>query len=95
MTKILSVIGVAALSFSVTGCGSTNSPASPTSLARVPGGINAGEPTAPAEPRLAAGAKPGNLTIVGIVLQDDDEFDVLQAAVVRAGLVEALNGTKQ
>ena len=32
------------------------------------------------------------LTIVEIVLQDDGEFDVLQAAVVRAGLVDALNG---
>ena len=28
-----------------------------------------------------------------IVLQDDGEFDVLQAAVIRAGLVDALNGT--
>jgi uncharacterized surface protein with fasciclin (FAS1) repeats len=43
----------------------------------------------------ADGAKPGSLTIVDIVLQDDQEFDVLQAAVVRAGLVEALNGPSQ
>jgi uncharacterized surface protein with fasciclin (FAS1) repeats len=35
------------------------------------------------------------MTIVGIVLQDDGEFDVLQAAVVRAGLVDALNGKNQ
>ena len=39
--------------------------------------------------------KLGPLTIVGIVLQDDDEFDVLQAAVIKAGLVDVLNGTKQ
>ena len=48
-----------------------------------------------AKPGYAAAAKPGSTTIVGIVLQEDGEFDVLQAAVVRAGLVEALNGTTQ
>ena len=40
----------------------------------------------------AAGAKPGPTTIVGIVTADG-EFDVLQAAVVEAGLVAALNST--
>jgi uncharacterized surface protein with fasciclin (FAS1) repeats len=39
--------------------------------------------------------KPGSETIVQIVLKDDGEFDVLQAAVVKAGLVDALNGTTQ
>ncbi|HEX7951094.1 MAG TPA: fasciclin domain-containing protein [Candidatus Limnocylindrales bacterium] len=50
-----------------------------------------------AAPALAghAGAKPGTSTIVGIVLANDGEFDVLQAAVVEAGLVDALNGTDQ
>jgi uncharacterized surface protein with fasciclin (FAS1) repeats len=43
----------------------------------------------------AAAAKRGAMTIAGIVIQPDGEFDVLQAAVVRAGLVDALNGTKQ
>jgi len=43
----------------------------------------------------AAAAKPGNSTIVAIVLANDGEFDVLQAAVVRAGLVDALNGNRQ
>ena len=43
----------------------------------------------------AAAEKPGTMTIVGIVLQADGEFDVLQAAVVRAGLVDALSGTSQ
>ena len=38
-----------------------------------------------ARPDAAAAAKPGTMTIVGIVLQADGEFDVLQAAVVRAG----------
>jgi uncharacterized surface protein with fasciclin (FAS1) repeats len=35
------------------------------------------------------------MTIVGIVLQADGEFDVLQAAVVRAGLADTLNGAGQ
>lgn len=43
----------------------------------------------------AEAAKPGSMTIVEIVLADDGEFDVLQAAVVRAGLVDALNGKRQ
>jgi len=43
----------------------------------------------------AAGAKPGPDSIVAIVLADDGEFDVLQAAVVKAGLVDALNGPRQ
>ena len=43
----------------------------------------------------AAGAKPGSQTIVQIVTAPDGEFDILQAAVVKAGLVDALNGTDQ
>lgn len=34
-------------------------------------------------------------TIVDVVLEDDGEFDVLQAAVIRAGLVDALSGRRQ
>jgi uncharacterized surface protein with fasciclin (FAS1) repeats len=49
-----------------------------------------------AAPAAAApGAKPGDKTIVELVLAPDGEFDVLQAAVLEAGLVEALNGTGQ
>ena len=40
-----------------------------------------------------AGAKPGSSTIVEIVLADDGEFDVLQAAVIEAGLVGTLSST--
>ena len=47
------------------------------------------------KPAWAAAAKPGDQTIVDIVLADDNEFDVLQAAVVRADLVGALSGKKQ
>jgi uncharacterized surface protein with fasciclin (FAS1) repeats len=95
MTKILSAIGIAALAFGATACGAASSPASPTSFATVPGGIDVGDLSASSKPNFAAAATPGNLTIVGIVLQDDGEFDVLQAAVIRAGLVDALNGTTQ
>ena len=47
------------------------------------------------KPAWAAAAKPGNQTIVEIVLADDGEFDVLQEAVISAGLVDALNGKGQ
>jgi len=94
MIKILAAVSITALSFSVTACGSSTSPVSPTSAASIPGGTNDGNPTA-VKPDSATAAKPGDLTIVGIVTQDDGEFDVLQAAVIRAGLVDALNGRTQ
>jgi uncharacterized surface protein with fasciclin (FAS1) repeats len=94
MIKILAAVSITALSFSVTACGSSTSPMSPTSAASIPGGTNDGNPTA-VKPDSATAAKPGDLTIVGIVTQDDGEFDVLQAAVIRAGLVDALNGRTQ
>jgi len=40
-----------------------------------------------------AGAKPGDATIVDIVLVNDGAFDVLQAAVIEAGLAGALSST--
>jgi len=94
MIKILAAVSITALSFSMTACGSSTSPVSPTSAASVPGATNDGNPTA-VKPDSATAAKPGDLTIVGIVTQDDGEFDVLQAAVIRAGLVDALNGRTQ
>ena len=42
---------------------------------------------------VVVGQKTATNTIVGIVLADDGEFDILQAAVIKAGLVDALNGT--
>lgn len=39
--------------------------------------------------------KAASATIVGAVLAADGEFDVLQAAVIQADLVDALNGTDQ
>ena len=93
--RIITALGVVALALSVTACSSARTPVSPTSVAGVSGGNDAGQATTSTQPDFAVAAKPGNLTIVGIVLQDDGEFDVLQAAVVRAGLVDALNGTAQ
>lgn len=49
----------------------------------------------PVSADAATGAKPSNMTIVQIVLADDKEFDILQAAVIKAGLVSALSGTNQ
>jgi uncharacterized surface protein with fasciclin (FAS1) repeats len=49
----------------------------------------------PGKSQAAKAAKPGTSTIVEIVLANDGEFDVLQAAVVRAGLVPVLNGKGQ
>jgi uncharacterized surface protein with fasciclin (FAS1) repeats len=47
-----------------------------------------------AAPAMAAtGAKPGDATIVDVVLAKDDEFDVLEAAVIEAGLAGALSST--
>jgi uncharacterized surface protein with fasciclin (FAS1) repeats len=47
------------------------------------------------KPGYAAASKPGDLTILEIVLQDDGEFDVLEAAVKRAKLVRTLSGRRQ
>ena len=87
MTRFLKALGVGALAMGVVACNGS-SPASPSDA--VPAALDA----TPAGGN-GAGAKPGALTIVEIVLQPDNEFDVLQAAVVRAGLVDTLNGKGQ
>jgi uncharacterized surface protein with fasciclin (FAS1) repeats len=89
MKKFLTVLAIGALSAGVAACSSSTSPAAPSAV--TPSSTS----ELAAKPGYAEAAKPGALTIVGIVLQEDGEFDILQAAVVRAGLVEALNGTKQ
>lgn len=94
MTKTITAVCLGIISFSVAACGSASSPESPTSLVS-PSGIDAAKMPMSAKPDFAAAAKPGSLTIVGIVLQDDGEFDVLQAAVIRAGLASALDGPRQ
>jgi uncharacterized surface protein with fasciclin (FAS1) repeats len=87
MKRFVTAIALTTLAAVATACSSANSPVAPSAG-------NPGTETT-AKPGFADGAKPGNLTIVGIVTQDDGEFDVLQAAVIRAGLVDALNGTTQ
>jgi uncharacterized surface protein with fasciclin (FAS1) repeats len=85
---LLKTLAVGAVAVTVSACSTSTNPASPSSIS----------PTASvseAQPSWAAAAKPGPKTIVGIVTEDDGEFDVLQAAVIRAGLVDALNGTTQ
>ena len=88
MTRLFNAIALTTLAAVATACNSTTSPVAPSAG-------NAPTAESSARPDFAAGAKPGNLTIVGIVTQDDGEFDLLQAAVIRAGLVDALNGTTQ
>ena len=92
MKRMSRLFGVLSLAAGVTAC-SSSSPVAPSTDA------NAAAVASAAGSATTAGrgvpAKPGNMTIVGIVLQDDGEFDVLQAAVGRAGLVDALNGKTQ
>lgn len=80
MSNVFHGLSVSVLSFGLTAC-SSSSPASPAS------------PSMTAE--ASADLRPGTETIVDIVVKADGEFDVLQAAVVRAGLVDALNGKAQ
>ena len=89
MKKLLTVLAIGVVSAGVAACSSSTSPAAPSAVTQSSTNQLA------AKPGYAEAAKPGAPTIVGIVLQEDGEFDVLQAAVVRAGLVEALNGTQQ
>ena len=92
MKKTLGAFGVGVLSVSLAACSS--SPVAPTTAATGPMAATVGDVVS-AKPDHAVAAKPGDKTIVQIVLADDQEFDVLQAAVVKANLVEALNGTAQ
>jgi transforming growth factor-beta-induced protein len=91
MRDVLKKLGIVVVTVGVAAC-SDSSPVAPTQVATAdaPGAV-----VAESRPGWAEGAKPGSSTIVEVVLQPDGEFDVLQAAVVRAGLVDALNGTTQ
>jgi len=100
MKRILAAVGISAVAFSAAACGAS-SPAAPSAaapVAAIEGGSSAvagAGAVALAKPGYSDAAKPGDSTIVDIVLLPDGEFDVLQAAVIRAGLVGALNGTNQ
>ena len=91
MKKTLGAFGVGVMSVSLAACSS--SPVAPTTGASAQMAATVGAVSA--KPDHAVAAKPGDKTIVQIVLADDQEFDVLQAAVVKANLGETLNGTAQ
>lgn len=100
MKKILGAVGIGVMAFSAAACsGSSPTAPSATSSASTIEGSNAPAPgngaTGQAKPGYSDAAKPGDKTIVDIVLLPDGEFDVLQAAVIRAGVVGALNGSNQ
>ena len=79
MTTTLKALALVALAAGVTAC-SDSTPTEPTPMSQGSG---------------QADLRPGTQTIVGIVTQPDGEFDVLQAAVVRAGLAATLDGRGQ
>lgn len=91
-------VGIGALCFTAA-CGSAASPAAPSASSAAPAAavLDTADYTEdrPVGSPGREGAKLPAMTIVEIVLQPDGEFDVLQAAVVRAGLVDALNGKNQ
>jgi len=94
MNNVLKALAIGALSLGLTAC-SNSSPVAPTETPAATAQPGSGQVVLQAQPGYAEAAKPGSMTIVEIVLQPDGEFDVLQAAVVRAGLVDALNGKTQ
>jgi uncharacterized surface protein with fasciclin (FAS1) repeats len=79
MTSTFKALALITLAAGITAC----SDSSPTEPTPTPLSQEAGNP------------RPGTQTIVGIVTQPDGEFDVLQAAVVRAGLAATLDGQGQ
>ena len=79
MTTTLKALAFVALAAGTAACGDS----SPT------------EPSSASQESAALEARPGTQTIVGIVVQEDGEFDVLQPAVIRAGLAETLAGNAQ
>jgi len=89
MKKTLTVLAIGVLAAAVGACSSSTPPLAPSATAA------SATTEVAAQPGAAAAPKRGAMTIAEIVIQPDGEFDVLQAAVARAGLVDALNGTKQ
>jgi uncharacterized surface protein with fasciclin (FAS1) repeats len=94
MSKLCGTVIVGLLLVSTAACSGASSSVAPSAVSRVNAG-DGGEVGLAAQPDYAPAAKPGNRTIVEIVVQPDGEFDVLQAAVVKAGLVDLLNGKNQ
>ena len=94
MSKLCGTVIVGLLLVSTAACSGASSSVAPSAVPDITS-VNGGDVDLAARPDTAAAAKPGNVTIVEVVLQPDGEFDVLQAAVVKAGLVDLLNGKNQ
>ncbi|MGE0702531.1 MAG: fasciclin domain-containing protein [Vicinamibacterales bacterium] len=92
MSRLFLACAVTVLGAGLTGCADSKSPAAPSPSATT---ALTADVALDAKPAHAAAARPGDRTIVENVLADDGEFDVLQAAVVRAGLAGTLNGEGQ
>ena len=84
-------VGAVVLSVAVSACSSPSSPVAPSAAFTAARGMDASA----SRPGYAAAARPGGRSIVDLVVAADGEFDVLQAAVIRAGLVDALSGGSQ
>jgi len=67
MKNIIVVLVLGVASFGAAACSSSSSPVSPSADARL-SSTAAGTPATDAKPGYAAAAKPGALTIIGIVL---------------------------
>lgn len=91
MSKLLYLCAVTVLGAGLSACSSSPSPTTPSATATA----LVADAALEAQPDSAAAAKPGSQTIVQIVLAEDGEFDVLQAAVIRAGLADVLAGPRQ
>jgi uncharacterized surface protein with fasciclin (FAS1) repeats len=83
MTTLLKVVLVTGLCAGAGACSSSSMPAAPSAALSLAGRDVQGT------------ARSGGPSIVDLVLAEDGEFDVLQAAVIRAGLVEVLSGNGQ
>jgi len=83
--KILPFLAASLLSISVAACSNPASPAAPSDL----GGTQSGS----VDQTAAKGGRASEPTIVGIATGNAD-FSTLAAAVVRAGLVDLLNGNR-
>ena len=91
MSKLCGTVMVGLLLVSTAACGGGSSSVAPSAVPGVTS-VSGGEGPWPRGPPRRRSRV---LTIVEIVLQPDGEFDVLQAAVVKAGLVDLLNGKDQ
>ena len=94
-TKLVKLVGIGLLACGASACSSSSSPLTPSAATVVTSAEGTATAAQPAAGSARGADKRAGATIVEIVLANDGEFDVLQAAVIRAGLVDALNGNGQ